>query len=570
MAAGAIKSENYRVWMTIEVPDKYVAPSSLLNVGLKTITLDVSSFSAQFAVNAIPQATCSIAMGKQIPDTAKISQIHEIIDVMRYRAKAFIYMQVDQRYSDVPEKTPLNKDDAFNGKPFIVFEGYTSGSGFRRSAASVEYVLSIEHWLSDLNNASALSPDIVPGTPFNLFFPSIGITPEAQQAPGLGLSKVRETVTVEKIKKDMWQAILDYFKAVSELNALSKKSDFILPIGFSPIPDVFFTVKNDAALASLNKFDIPEGAFYKPIVIRQVPDLNVTANKILQTIHGVTFTSFDGSTIWDNLINFGANLQFGISPAIRTAWVFPKLPNSREEYITIYDSEINSFDVSTSMPRFIGGIIIKGIYGVGSGFANIGTSTGSVPSPVLTNFSSCMYFSQRYLSGQNIGAVLMQKAPNWLSMTIGAADITAIQPITPEKVSAAQDATVKAAAQGIESINTAYARSVYNTEILKYRRGVVSGKFRLDIAPGSIVKIIVEGNNNIANNKLDTPMYASVDQVSMAIDAISGQASTSFVISSVRSEVENKDDGLTSLTNPLYTKVWKGAPLFSRYWEEKK
>ena len=219
---------------------------------------------------------------------------------------------------------------------------------------------------------------------------------------------------------------------MSELNALSRKSTPTLRIGSSLIPDVFFTVKNDAALASLNKFDIPEGAFYKPIAIRTVTDLNPTANKILQTIHGVTLTSFDGSTIWDNLINFGANLQFGISPAIRTAWVFPKLPNSRQEYITIYDSEINSFDVSTSMPRFIGGIIIKGIYGVGSGFSNIGASTGSVPAPVLTNFSSCMYFSNRYLSGQNIGAVLMQKAPNWLSMTISAADITAIQPITQQ------------------------------------------------------------------------------------------------------------------------------------------
>ena len=568
MAAGSIKSENYRVWMTIDVPTAYVPTGSLIKVSIKTVTLDVSSFSAQFAVNAIPQATCSIAMGKQIPNTDKISEIHQIIDVMQYRAKASVYMQVDQRYSDVPEKTPLNKDDAFNSKPFIVFEGYTSGSGFRRSSASVEYVLSIEHWLSDLNNASALSPDIVPGTPFNLFFPSNGITPEAQNAPGLGLSKVRQIVTSKKIKKDMWQAILDYFKAVSSLNSLSKQSSPILPIGSSLIPNVFFALKNDAALASLNKFDTPEGKFYKKIAIRSDSELNATADKILQTIHGVTLTSFDGSTIWDNLINFGANLQFGISPAIRTAWVFPKLPNSRQEYITIYDSEINSFDVSTSMPRFIGGIIIKGIYGVGSGFSNIGASTGSVPAPVLTNFSSCMYFSKRYLSGQNIGAVLMQKAPNWLTTQISSKDIIAIQPITQQQIDVAQSAEVKVVAQEIEAINTAYARSVYNTEILKYRRGVVSGKFRLDIAPGSIVKIIVEGDSGIIKDKLNRPMYASVDQVSVSIDAIAGQASTSFVVSSVRSEVENVDDDLTSINNPLYTEVWKGAPLFLRVYEE--
>jgi hypothetical protein len=63
-------------------------------------------------------------------------------------------------------------DDLWPEGPFIIFEGYVTGAAFRQNTASTELVLALTHWLSDLNFSSALSKQMHPLNPSQLYQPN--------------------------------------------------------------------------------------------------------------------------------------------------------------------------------------------------------------------------------------------------------------------------------------------------------------------------------------------------------------------------------------------------------------
>jgi hypothetical protein len=548
MTEKGFKQESYRAWMTIDVPG-YSEP----------IELNITRLSAQFGLNAIPQASCSIALGAFVGNTSYVSNLHFIIEKIKYRAKATVYMNVAEGYEAIPPGVEINRDAAFNGKAFVVFEGYTSGSGYKRSGSAVEYVISLEHWLSDLNNSTALSPDLMPGIPFNLYFPATSSSPEASKEYWTARSLAANTFQDEVIRQDVWKGMKDYFTAIANQNQVGGTSNPIFGAGSLLNPNIFKTKKNDAALAALEKFATPGSAFYVPLKLNGEVSTGETLRRIADVFFSKTLTTFDGSTFWDNIVTFSASFLFGISPGISTAWIVPRLPNYRKPYKTIYSTEINNFDISTGMPKFVSGVILKGNFVDGSGVTNINNQNNASPASALNLFSSGMYFSDRHFTDP--GMIIIQKSPDWLAVSLTSADIENV--IMPRKPADIKN-NVDVAARGKDQITalTAFAKLVYSTEVLKYRGGSLTGKFRLDIAPGSIVKIETAGEKVLNKDGFAYPIFASVDQVSLAVDSVSGQASTSFAISNVRSEIENADNDLTTETSPMYSNVWPGAPLY--------
>ena len=103
-----------------------------------------------------------------------------------------------------------------------------------------------------------------------------------------------------------------------------------------------------------------------------------------------------------------------------------------------------------------------------------------------------------------------------------------------------------------------FAEHWFKNEVLSQRYGEVSGKFRLDIAPGSIIKILTPDD---AIEKNEQPMFASVTQVSIVINAEQHAAGTTFILSNLRSDEENKNEIYTSDTPPLYEEGWSGCDL---------
>jgi hypothetical protein len=90
---------------------------------------------------------------------------------------------------------------------------------------------------------------------------------------------------------------------------------------------------------------------------------------------------------------------------------------------------------------------------------------------------------------------------------------------------------------------------------------VCSCPFRLDIAPGSTIKVENEGEQFIASDPLAAPFYAHVVRVSLGVDGEQPSIGTSFHLSHIRSEAENGDDRTSVLKHPLYQETFSGCAL---------
>lgn len=568
MSTRGFKQESMRAWLYLRLPSDVSYPGSEYYgvsfdqaSGQQWIKLDILRFSATFAVNSIPESSCSVAMGLDVTDTSKASNIHNIMESLVYRTPAKIYLSVSQGFEDLGNLGAdfINRETIFDGKPFVVFDGYMTGAGYRRSGNSVEYVISIQHWLSDLTTSSALSPDMVPGVPFNTLFPSTGYTPEADNS-GLTSTQAEQAFRADSIN-DLWgKGIKNYFLKMAKLNVIGRD---LLGTGDNSLANLFNTDTNQPAIDALDRF------INKPLKLEPGFDSAATHDQIFEYLRSMTLFSFDGSTFWDNIITLGSSLLFQVIPTINKTVVAPRLSSYRVPYITLKSSEITTFDISTAMPRFISGVVLRNRLGPDS----LPTSDGLNREKLGTQ----QYFTKKVKPDNSVdpskrGAIIVQRAPEWMCLPFSTATtpnqqtgyLTQTASLAAAALSGVAGATaaVAAVASNNKKLGYAYANAVFANEVLKYRNGNISGKFRLDVAPGSIVKIQTAGDNPLdIDNKYDE-MYACVDSVTIYLDSTVAQAYTSFGISSVRSAKENEDNDLTLTSNPLYSTTWSGCSLY--------
>ena len=531
--------------------------------GVGNVTVDVTRGSAQFGRNSVPQANFAVALGSSVPNTNLTSNIHFIVDKIIYRTKAVVWAKIDNGYEALPPGLTINEDEAFNGNPFILFEGYTSGSGYRKSGSGLEYVISMEHWLSDLNNSTALSPDLQPGVPFNMLFPANGLAESASGAGLLPNTLAAKILTEQELTRDIWDTLKKYFIEIANTNTVA--ADKLDLIGLQELsPNIFKSSKNDAALAALSRFSKPGDADYPKIALKGSDDFTNIIQNIGTMMRSRTLTTFDGSTFWDNIISFGASFLFQLVPGITRAWATPTLTNYYSPYKTIYATEITNYDITTAMPKFVSGVALKASFASGSGLNAAVNGTGENGNGRDFKWMhSAIYLSSRH--EKSPGTIVVQRIPDWL---VNAATSEVFKDQQGSMARAIAEVKVKAKgfdlrkkAEAQFRAATAYAKLVYSNEVLKHRNGSLTGKFRLDIAPGSTVKVETAGETRLNRDAFDYPVYAMVDQVSFSLDAVSAQATTSFALSNIRSEIENEDADITATTNPLYDTVWLGSPL---------
>lgn len=546
------QQRDIRAWLEVDLPSA------------GTQKIDILKFSSQFGLNSIPQATCSVALGVSASDTKNVSTAHGILSKLKYKVKARVYAIVKQIVTEIPPNIKVNDDsDIFNGKPFLLFDGYTSGSGYRRSGSSIEYVVSLEHWLSDLTASSALSPDLQPGVPFSLFFPSVRPSIESEIYPGVKTTLAGDVYSFSAVQQDLWGlGIKKFLTDVANKNALSTAQEDLTGVGVigGGGAGAFLTEKNTSALSALAKF-LSTGPYHVPLKFKDNGNTAQIVCNILRSMANKSMSAFEGTTFWDNIMIQGASLMYNVAPTVNWAIVVPRLPNYREALKTIYTSEITSFDISTGMPRFLKGVLLKCGQASSHGLPGVGPNNVPGSSSALSFYNSGLYVVKNA-----VGTMLVQNGPDWLDLPAEPDTVSNASPVHNLQANQNQNAintAIGKAIEGNKNTANAVAQVIYANEILKYRSGSVSGRLRMDICPGSIVKIDTQSVRGSAISlQYDYPIFGCVDQVSVYIDAVAAQASTSFTVSNVRSETENSDDTLTLSENPIYESVWKGAPLY--------
>lgn len=585
---------NFKLWASINL---FNIPIPFFNTTVPIwINLDVVQFSSDFELNNIPKAAITVALGRRMDNVDQVSAIHKIINFMKLTLPISVYLQAENTAHDgVADSWPTNKD----GTPKIVrvFDGFTTGGGYSRSSTSAEYVLFMTHWLESLNFTSATSALF---QPINLKqYGFLSATPDIKSgfpANMVGTTVAHNFIDSNVIKTDFWgydakEIVTDVLgdPNLLEQGGIKKwflqlaQKDNILAPEIRATPGLIDTAsgKNTDALAALNRMEPikninPDGGEFGKDYKWAVPltmDLKIAADEnydygpqaaeqVAEVVAAQTFETLSARTMWEKIVGeFGPMFYFSVVPRVETALVVPFIPGLRSTYTTITAEQYDSIRMNDDMPRTIKAVVLCG----GVAFT-AGGEGGRNKEPVYETIGG-------FFQGRPSGHLLMKDMPEWLS-NVAMPHLDSFLTMGTDKPKATSldpDASVKTGrdltlyfTKAKQSLWDKVAQVQYMFEILRGRSGQLSGKLRFDIAPGSSVKIECTDEPFI-NGAFQQSVYGQVLRVSTYMNAETQRAGTAFHFAYKRSEIENTDNATSVARSPLWSSVWKGAPLVDEF-----
>lgn len=536
--------------------ERYVSTQFKIKIEIDGITFDdeVVSVSATYGLNAIPTASATIASGMN-GKTGKPSKIHQHLDSLRPRAPAKIILTVINEGGRI-EKSPPGQH--------VIFEGYYAGVGHQRSSTNSNYVLHFVHWLDDLNCASMLNGNWYPGVSNDYAQNALFLNAAGSGATGTPITSFDPNGDLTaQAGSDLWEKVLKPgFKEIAGMHYPNqqgcreqKNNIDLLGPALAKIPGV-----------APKPAKIPLAGFDAQMRLA----LNAGLDQML--LNGLGYNSF-----WSKLVGeLAPSFLFAISPGSTFANVIPFFgglriqPTVGSAWRVIRLDDYNYSNFNANLAQLIESVNVFYPHQSESGAA--GGKDKAAPT-----LSYCNAFASFPEKPKDIrGTVLVKELPHWLyNMTptylyAGQSILPYVDTHEPGKGSTTPTGSPPPPRPPL-TINTykniadLYAKHWYQTTVLGQRFGEFSGKFRLDIAPGSMIAIEVPPDpppiNPLNGGKKPKYLFASVTQVSFNINAEQHAAGTSFTITNLRNKRENENPDLTNPTPPLYKEKWPGGPL---------
>lgn len=525
--------------------------------------MDVVRFGADYQLNTIPTGSIQLALGRRM-DTLAPHPIHEKVKSLRNKkpVKVFAQFTAHGRQGD----PPANAEDPADGETVLVFDGYTTGPGYERMTAGAGYSIGMEGWLADLNFSSAISKASHPSNPADLAFPTVMrlLNPSlaASTGPSGGMTgpSLASVFLGPAVTVDFWgTGMKKWFEALAA-------KDHLADLG-GPLAQALGAGggTNDQALAALARMSA--GDLGSPALAFDLSGAGAAQQHIVRRIvtqlSEMTLETVAGSTMWDNLVAMANDFMFAVVPGVERAAVVPYNPVLRDPYKTIFATEYDAVQLAGDMPRILRAVGLFGdkmmdggppIQGQPVPFAQIGIGGWFEP------------------NGSNGGQVILRQAPGWLAgvcpelyLEARSSPADLVVPTGPNPAAPAGAAPAAPPADvlvGLSSVINRFAQAVYALEVLKFRRGSLTGKFRLDIAPGSAVKVETAAERFIGEkDEFGQELYATVTGVSLFADSEAQKASTTFALAHHRAPDENTAEATSMARHPLYSTLWKGGPL---------
>lgn len=529
---------------------------------------DVVQFATSFELNSIPEGTLTVAVGRNVV-TQQAATIHSAIRDLRVQVPARVYLTAVVFDRDRVDAN-LFQFEVPGGK--LIFEGYAVGTGWQRSEQSANFTIHLVHWLSGLHYASAISASSHPSNPYDWKYPAafraIGFASEASAgATDLGkqvswVPQVRaDDVTVDGMKEDLWGNILHKW-------LLHVAQDDPIETRLKEDAIAGGTKRARITLDAINRLK-PNPAGTPLAVNLDGIDDTVVAEGLRLALQNEGGDSWLNTTLWGKLVGeWSPAYWFAVCPRVSDALIVPFAGGLQgEPWAQISDVDYNHCTANAQLHQVL--------RAVGIGFP-INWATGAdglVGTTVADRTGVCGWFQP---PGVTEGLVLIKAAPQWLCnpQIISKFTASSTGDIGSGPMSTAFDkdgtGTTPAgtpAAKSVQKRNKLimdrFAQQWYAIEMLKGRQGELSGKLRFDIAPGTNVLIEAGTAKNVNANEdaLTEDVFATVNRVSIAINAESQQAGTAFSIAHIRTATENRDSSTSVPVPPLYTKAWRGASL---------
>jgi hypothetical protein len=505
------------------------------------VCFELISFNSEFELNSIPTANVSVALGRRADDVNTASEIHYWIDELKLQLPAKVWcMAKSPQSSDGP--SPLT--DAWPVGKFKIFDGYATGSGFRRTGGGAELTLGLTHWLTDLSFSSAVSKQSHPLNPAQFFYPANFTLGDAQSGGGLlapGPFLVTPQLALpffdeQTVFNDFWggttlvdvasgkrigTGLKQWLVALSQNDRIN--SDQIVNIATGGVTELF-PHENWEACRALARFEpsaktpeLDENGYVLgvPLGMVDVGDFNFyVALSIANEVGVESLEGYTNVTFWDKLAGqFHANYMFSIVPLVDKALVVPFVPglSSGDELDMVHrvlqTSDYESIDLQSVHPRPLRaiGVTMNHNYEAGGSMTHDppaqyasfgGWFDKMVPAddPDLNPGGIAPTADQRYKEG----LIRFVEGPKWMSNfvsnflhTAGSTGVggTIRTPLSPAGGNEPQHPGPREMFQNARPVWDLYARAVYIHEILKNRQGIISGPVRFDVAPGSQLKI---------------------------------------------------------------------------------
>lgn len=500
----------------------------------------ITSASVTYALNEIPSAQCTLAVGRSEQGA---SRVHQEFERLTYMAPASIYMTVVGKRS---------RKQSWPNKEIKLFRGFFAGPGMIKQVGALEISVTLIHWLAELSFSSMLAKEIAPGHAFDLSFPlwagNNGSSSGAYNQESVWDLIDRHGNLQTAARKDLWDGALK-----PALIKIAERE--LIPASVAGDGGA-----NDEAKAALEK---TKGDDW--LKLRGEVANNPSATIALDDM--VCSTSLDsaaGHSFWQKIIGvYSPLLMFKVIPRVEDALMRPVTGLSRETFDTqIKAEEYHSIEARMAFHnRPLRGVqLYGGVYNSGSGSDESQmTNTFLLPRymPSAKECPACaggvMEFVQMPPWLERIGEVFgegLSEAGSDLTNCCGALGLGS----SPKEKE-------RRRSEAMEKVGLSYARYSYAVESLKYRSAAVSGKLRFDIAPGAVVKIEGSREQFLTRDAVGTSYVAAVSRVTSTFKTEPPSAATAYELAWMRTEKENQTTRLTISQHPLYEKMYLGDPL---------
>jgi hypothetical protein len=519
--------------------------------------IDIAGVSISYTLNQIPMATIYPTVGREPQNNKEAKAVDKLLAAQPFTpVKIYAKFETDKDNPSDEPGFPIDEDT-------LLFDGYITGVTYQttRSPAggSVSLSAGAMGWLAGLRGTSAQT------------------TKSTVKGPG-GFAEAANLNNSKFSLFDVKQAFAtDGTGIVSDLWI-----EFIKPFFYELIDteSVWGDSPNDSADSALGKMDDEE--VFSGDATNQLPltfgeeasDIDIVKEYVGQGIGKQVFYTWRNADLWSALQGIAFDYKFAIVPLIETASCVPvygALNGKEHRYITTNDYHSIMLNVRT--PVKVVKVVITGTL----------PSSPFSPTPITSAIVG-LHSAESAWADPELGArgqTIALPAPQWLTAMTPIGFITrdsvgSDKLLIPDAVN--PTANVKVPEKDYQDfynnyltsdLGDRYAKTIAQHMLFEERSGTVDGRFRLDVGPGSLVKVQVIDDKFAEEDAEEKAVYGQVQSVTLTLQAGRaggvGTASTSFFLKYVRTAQEHEaaGDALTASAHPLYDTRFVGVKLWS-------
>ena len=550
---------------------------------------NLAQYSATFAKNEVPTATCLLGTGVELARQdlmPSASTLHNLSSALAEELaeldgakmiKATVHLDLGPHDFMTNSEWEPGGGQIFEGEQ-VIFEGYYAGVSYNRVGPQIQMTVNLVHRLVDLTFGSLWSGWMHPSNPSNLLQPAVASTLGGPCPSKFGSGGEGEPAwTASNFLKDRMKdgGSNDFGNALlGTLYCISKMDIFKLDCNDMELPKT----PNTAAQEVLDKIISKTGGLRDRLTDEaMLSSIGAYMGRLIDDTRGTTF--------WDLLVNkmcpdFVMALiplpSLKSSPDEAYAYVVPDTPGLKTEYKELFLNDYSGFDMKARL--------WKPLYAVGVFSDGDDMSGAEMPSNQVTPRAGghCIggiFPPPSALDGQK-GQLLLVRAPEWLknltSLTNAQKDFGDVGKAAHDAVDADQafdepDWQPDDKRDTKADILHDYAQLLYVQNAINGRGGSFDSKLRFDIAPGTILKIRKEARPGTEGSYQELPVdvFVQVNRVSFNINSESPQAKTSFECVHLRTAKENDQADETqkySIDKHVFlTGLHKGSPLIEQW-----